>query len=97
MVVGYGSGQAQERPDNGRRGEMFARMKQARADALQDRIAMLQTALRCVNGAADHEQMRACEQQEHQAMESKRQQQKAQMEAMRPAGGNAGGPGGQLR
>ena len=72
--------------------EIFSKIKQLRLDGMQGRISILQTALSCVNAATNHEQMKACEQQEHQAMEAHMQQQKAKMEALRPNG--PGGPGG---
>ena len=83
----YGAGQAHggagyEQPE-----EMFSREKQARMEGIQDRIAILKTALRCVNRAADHAQMSACDQQERQSMGASMQQNKNRMETMRPAGG----------
>jgi len=85
------------------RQEMFSKMKQIRVEGMQARITILQTALSCVNAANSHEQMRPCEEQAHQAMQSLEQQQRAKMEALRPAGGKddhrgppgPGGPNGQ--
>ena len=79
--------------------EMFSKMKQIRIEGMQARISILQTALSCVNAATSHEQMKPCEEQAHQAMQSLEQQQRAKMEALRPAGGQDGrrgppGPGG---
>ena len=62
-------------------------MKQIKIDAIQGRISILQTALSCVNDAAKFEQLKACEQQEHQAMEFLMKQQKTKMDAMRAVGG----------
>ncbi|MBY0576548.1 MAG: hypothetical protein K2P67_08155 [Gallionellaceae bacterium] len=73
--------------DEAKHQEMFSKMKQARVDGIQGRIAILQTALSCVNAATNHEQMKSCAQQEHQAMEALKQKQEAAREAMRPAGG----------
>jgi hypothetical protein len=88
--------QQSDGPEGQRRQEMMSKMKQVKIDGIQGRISILQTSLSCVNDATKFEQMRACEQQEHQAMESLMQQQKAKMDAMRPAGGpgGQGGPNG---
>jgi hypothetical protein len=66
-------------------------MKQIKIDGIQDRSFILQTAFSCVNDATKFEQLRACEQQEHQAMEFLVKQQKANMGALWAVGG----PGGQ--
>ena len=70
--------------DEAKHQEMFPKMKQIRVEGIQGRISILQTALSCVNAATSHEQMKPCEQQERQAMESLNQQQKAKWEALKP-------------
>lgn len=74
-----------------KRQEMFSKMKQVTVDGIQGRITILQTALSCVNAATSHEQIKSCRQQEQRAMEAHKQKQEAEREAMRPAGGSAGG------
>jgi len=64
--------------------EMFPKMKQIKVDGIQGRISVLQNALSCVNAATSHDQMRPCEEREHQAMEALQQQQKAKWEALKP-------------
>jgi hypothetical protein len=70
--------------DDGKRQEMFAKMKQIKVEGMQGRISILQTALSCVNAATSHDQMKPCEEKEHQAMEALNQQQKAKWDAMKP-------------
>jgi hypothetical protein len=85
------------------RQEKFSEMKQIRVEGMQARIAILQTALGCVNAATSHEQMKPCEQQAHQSMEALEQQQRAKMQALRSGGWEdsrrgppgQGGPNGQ--
>jgi len=73
--------------DGGKQQEMFTKMKQMHVDGIQSRIAVLQTALSCVNAATGHDQMKQCNEQEHKAMESLHEKQKAAMESMRPEAG----------
>lgn len=70
--------------DDAKHQEMFSKMKQIKVDGIQGRISILQNALSCVNAATNHDQMKPCEQQERQAMESLEQQQKAKWEAIKP-------------
>lgn len=91
LALALASSAAYATGDDAKHQEMFSKMKQARVDGIQGRIAILQAALSCVNAATSHEQMKPCEQQEHQAMEAHKQKQEAAREAMRPAGDNAGG------
>lgn len=70
--------------DDGKRQEMFAKMKQIKVDGMQGRLNILQTALGCVNAATNHDQMKPCEEKEHQAMEALNQQQKNKWESMKP-------------
>jgi hypothetical protein len=65
--------------------------------AFKTECFILQTAFSCVNDATKLEQLRACEQQEHQAMEFLVKQQKAKMGALWAVGGpgGQGGPNGQ--
>jgi len=70
--------------DDAKHQEMFLKMKQIKVDGIQGRISILQNALSCVNSATSHEQMKPCEQQEHQAMESLNLKQKAEWEALKP-------------
>jgi hypothetical protein len=84
------TGNTNDGPGGQQRQEMFAQMKQIHIQGIQGRISILQTTLSCVNAASSHDQMKACREQEHQAMESLEQQQKSKMQALRPAGGNDG-------
>lgn len=43
-----------------KRQEMFLKMKQARVNAINERVAMMQTVLGCTNAATSLEQMKAC-------------------------------------
>jgi len=61
------SGQGQPKGD-------IAQVKQKILANIQARIQILQNAQTCVTGAADHKALEQCRQQEHQAMESLRQQ-----------------------
>ena len=73
--------------DGPKQQEMFSKMKQMHAEGIQSRITVLQTTLSCVNAAINHEQMKSCREQEQKAMEALHEKQKANMEAMKPAGG----------
>ena len=67
--------------------------------AFKTECFILQTAFSFVNDATKFEQLKACEQQEHQAMEFLVKQQKAKMDAPWGVGGpdGQGGPNGQGR
>ena len=82
--------------DDARHQEMFAKMKQVQIEGMQGRIAIMQTALSCVNAATNHQQMKTCHQQEQQALEAHKQKHQAMMESMKPAGAGprADNPGG---
>jgi hypothetical protein len=73
--------------DDAKHQENFSKMKQVAVDGIQGRITILQTALSCVNAATNHEQMKACREQEHKAMEAHKEKQEAERESMKPAGG----------
>lgn len=77
--------------DDAKRQEMFSKIKPVIVEGIQGRITILQTALSCANAATNHEQMKSCREQEHKAMKAHKQKQEAEREAMRPAGGSAGG------
>lgn len=77
----------QGKGDDAKRQEMFTKMKQMHLEGIQGRIAVLQTAQTCVNAATNHDQMKACHEQEKKSMEALRDKQKSAMESMRPADG----------
>jgi hypothetical protein len=72
------------KPDDAKKQEMFTKMKQMRVDGIQGRISLLQTAATCVNAATNHDQMKACSEKEHQAMEAFHKEQKAKRESLKP-------------
>jgi trehalose-6-phosphatase len=81
--------------DDAKHEEMFAKIKKVQVDGLQGRITILQAAMNCITAATNHEQMKSCHQQEHQAMKTHKQKMESMMDAVKPAGGprgdNAGG------
>lgn len=86
----YAAGENTKQPGSGNEAkhqEMFSKIKQVRIDGIQGRIAILQTALNCVNAATNHEQMESCAQQEHQAMAAHKEKQEAEREGMKTGGG----------
>ncbi|MGR8935008.1 MAG: hypothetical protein ACU837_11560 [Gammaproteobacteria bacterium] len=63
--------------------EKFAKVKQIRVEGIQNKLAILQKALNCVNNASDSKQMKSCEDTEKQALQALTQQQKAKREALK--------------
>ena len=70
--------------DDAKQQEMFSKMKQIKVEGIQGGISILQNELNCVNAATSHDQMKPCEEQKRNAMESLQQQQKAKWEAAKP-------------
>ena len=65
----------------------FPKHKAMHIEGIQNRIAVLQTALSCISAATAREQMQACKEKEKSAMEAihaKHEAQKAADEASRP-------------
>lgn len=87
-ITAAGADSAQQgKGDDAKRQEMFTKMKQMHIEGIQSRISVLQTAQSCVNAATNHDQMKACHEQEKKSMEALRDKQKAAMESMRPSEG----------
>lgn len=86
LALALASSVAYAAGDDAKRQEMFSKMKPVIVEGIQGRIAILQTALSCVNAATNHEQMKSCREQEHKAMEAHKEKQEAEREGMKPAG-----------
>lgn len=84
LVLAFSSSMVYAMGDDAKQHDMFAKMKQIKVDGIQGGISILQNALSCVNAATSHDQMKPCEEQERNAMESLRQQQKAKWDAAKP-------------
>ena len=84
LALAFPSFTAHAMEDDAKQQERFAKMKQIKVDGMRDRISILQNALSCANAATSHDQMKSCDEQEHKAMESFQQQQKARWEAAKP-------------
>jgi len=67
-----GPGRSQGGPNGQGQEQDFAKRKQEALQHLQARAQVIQTAISCVQGAANHEAMHACREQEHQQLEKLR-------------------------
>ena len=83
LLSGYGFAYSSNGQQNQMHQQMFDQFKQLRISGIQERISIEQNALSCVQGAQKREDMKACEQTAHTAMESLKQSQQQKMQALK--------------